>query len=78
MYVRTRQVESWEVILFPNGKDLFSSGKKGLNLDSGLPWGEGEGRNINKYYFVERLLLDGDDYDDREGRIRIRMVLAFN
>ena len=71
MYVITRQVDSWEVILFPNGKDLFSSGKKGLNLDSGLPWGEGEGRNINKYYFVEGLLLDGDDYDDREGRIRM-------
>ena len=71
MYVITRQVDSWEVILFPNGKDLFSSGKKGLNLDSGLPWGEGEGRNINKYYFVEHLLLDGDDYDDREGRIRM-------
>ena len=71
MYVITRQVDSWEVILFPNGKDLFSSGKKGLNLDSGLPWGEGEGRNINKYYFVERLLLNVDDYDDREGRIRM-------
>ena len=40
MYVITRQVDSWEVILFPNGKDLFSSGKKGLNLDSGLPWGK--------------------------------------
>ena len=40
MYVITRQVDLWEVILFPNGKDLCSSGKKGLNLDSGLPWGK--------------------------------------